>query len=128
MTLVKLLRDLTVTLEDRGLISREPEHAQQALVLGVLLSRLRALLNRLPDNTDDEAVKASGPNGHRAKRGGRALAAYRLSRPNSQDEPDETMLIDLLADLLHWGAAKGVDVSQALATAQNHAVSEGVTI
>lgn len=122
MTLVKLLRDLRKTLREPGVLAAS---GARAAAINLLLSRLGHWLDRLPGKDDPERIPNDALNAARAKRGGRAVAAYQLTR-NMDGEDKSTVLTDLLADLMHWGAASGIDVADALWSAQNHASAEGL--
>lgn len=62
--------------------------------------------------------KQKEENVERSTRGGAALDAYRDQYDNG--EPDNDVLSDLLADLMHYAAGEKLDFHERLATAQMH--------
>lgn len=122
MTLVTLLRDLRRTLLEPGVLAGAPDDKRAAAHM--LLSQLGKWLDRLPPKSNPERIPHDALNAARAKRGGRAIAAYLLNA--GVDDDGTTAFVDLLTDLMHWGAANGIAVDEALWSAQNHASAEGL--
>jgi len=49
-----------------------------------------------------------------------AMAAHRVATATPSTEPEETSVIDLLADLMHYAKIRDVDFSDALRIARVH--------
>lgn len=64
----------------------------------------------------DPVTEQTDENARRAGHATVALAAYALETGSD----DETMLTDLLADLMHWARANGRDFDVAMEQAEGH--------